>query len=94
MENLVRQFTAAEGAGAGSSEDDRKRQEAFEKMLIEGMNGLDLGGAQDDVLDSQGGTQNVTEDPFQKSIRQAMQKLNDTSASLVHLSYVLRTFRH
>lgn len=83
---------APSGSGDGTAA-DRERQQAFEKMLIEGMNGVDLGNLGEEAFPSAaGGTVKAgagattpgaqDEDAFQRSIRQAMEKLKDSDSTL------------
>ena len=79
------------GAGGGASSEDpeeaRKRSEAWEKMLVDGMNGVNV---QDDALGPdqrrKGGAEgSSSDDAFQASILQAMEKLKNSDTSL-HVS--------
>lgn len=88
MEKLMRELS--EGHNGPVPEEEKKRQEAWERMLIEGMNGLGV----DDMLDrnsrdkspeSSSASQKKPVDDFQASILQAMDKLKESDSTL-HVS--------
>lgn len=88
IDALLRDFN---GGASGSSE-DRKRQEDWEKMLIDGLNGTDdadflgLGGSkqksQTNLSASSGSQQQPTGD-FQANVLQALEKLKDSDSTLL-----------
>ncbi|EJD08510.1 Pex19-domain-containing protein [Fomitiporia mediterranea MF3/22] len=90
MEALMREL--AEGQTGQISEEDRKRKEAWEKMLIEGMDGMVdnelLGRNERDKPSTEnenaGGSSSSKKavDDFQASILQAMEKLKDSDSTL------------
>lgn len=91
MEKLMREMSG--GATAGDAEEALKRQEAWEKMLVDGLNGASA----DDVLGPEqrqkdGSTSQgpKAEDAFQASILQAMEKLRTSDTALhVGLKFTL-----
>lgn len=78
MESLVRELSGDANSAANSSEEERrKRQEAFEKMLI---GELDASNSSQSLpVDP---SQNAQEDEFQASILQAMEKLKASDSTL------------
>ncbi|KAH8107287.1 Pex19 protein family-domain-containing protein [Phellopilus nigrolimitatus] len=83
MESLMRELSG--GDHGPVSESDRKQKEAWEKMLIEGMNGLSI---EEQMHGRSSGfeskdTQRLNpEDVFKTSIYQAMEKLKDSDSTL------------
>ncbi|PAV17687.1 Pex19-domain-containing [Pyrrhoderma noxium] len=96
IDALLRDFN---GGASGSSE-DRKRQEDWEKMLVDGLNGTDdadflgLGGSkqksQTNLSASSGSQQQPTGD-FQANVLQALEKLKDSDSTLLTESSAAET---
>lgn len=88
MEKLMRELSGGAGAGASSEdpEEARKRAQAWEKMLVDGMNGT-----HEDTLgpEQRPKAGPSTEDAFQASILQAMEKLKNSDSAL-HVGLALR----
>ena len=89
MKKLIDELSE-EGTHGPTSEEERKRQEAWEKMLVEGMSGMGV----DDLLDrnsrdkpaeGSSSSQKQPVDDFQKSILEAMEKLKQSDSTL-HVS--------
>ena len=83
MESFMRELAGSQAAPA-ASEEEKKLREEWEKMLIEGMNGLDV---EDSTTSSKpnstsGPNAGPGEDEFQKSIRAAMEKLKNSDSAL------------
>ncbi|KAL5532238.1 PEX19 [Sanghuangporus sanghuang] len=85
MESLMREL--AEAHHGPPNEEERKRREAWEKTLIDGMDNVGT----DELLDRSsrakpselpGSTSEKTVDEFQSSILQAMEKLKDSDSTL------------
>ncbi len=89
MEALLRELSLDPGMASTSK---HERVSAFEKILIDGMNGLDI----DDENEASGSSTQAqmgpapppsaasptNEDAFQRSIRQAMEKLKQSDSTL------------
>ncbi|KAI5119551.1 hypothetical protein M0805_008537 [Coniferiporia weirii] len=79
MESLMRELS---GNHHAPSSEERKRQEDWEKMLIDGMNGI---GVNEPPSEGLSPPQQSHEDAFQARILQAMEKLKDSeSGSATH----------
>lgn len=77
MESLVRELSGETPAVGLSEEDSRKRQEAWEKMLIG-----ELEGSPSSQTQTGSSSQKAHEDGFQASILQAMDKLKASDSTL------------
>lgn len=84
MEEFIKQLS--DGGIGNITEEERKTQEAWEKMLIEGMSGLHMNDAEASSSSTgSGGSSHeppTSEDDFQKTIQQAMKKLKDSDSTL------------